>query len=104
VWFKVSLKEASESRKQRRDAALTWDVPPELEADIVRSAVHARELSEAEQAAVQHTPSADADAARAHCHALVSIYRRAFAQPAVEHLTAIVAQLLQAEGLTVCTH
>ena len=97
----LTTKEASESRKQRRDAALTWHVPPELEADFVTSAARAREPSEAEQEAAPPAPATDKDVSQTSCHALMSVYRQAFAQPAAEHLTAIIAQLLQAEGFTV---
>ncbi len=97
----------AESRKQRRDAALTWDVPPELDAECVKSATHSDDplVERPTDAAAVPAPPSAADGGRAPCNALVSVYRQAFAQTARDHLAAIVAQLLQAEGFSVrsCT-
>jgi len=90
-------KEVAESRKQRRDAALTWDVPPELDATQSDDPL----LERPTDAAAVPVPPFNADGGRAPCSALVSVYRQAFAQTARDHLAAIVAQLLHAEGLSV---
>ena len=87
----------AESRKQRRDAALTWDVPPELEATQSDDSL----LERPTDAAAGPPPPSNADGGRTPCNALVSAYRQAFAQTARDHLAAIVAQLLDAEGLSV---
>lgn len=79
---------------RRRDAALTWEVPPQLEPDFVKPA-KADERKEGAPA----RPASDGDGRPVH--PLVGIQRRAFESPAQQHLAAVVGQLLRAESVSV---
>ena len=91
-------REAGEGRKLRRDPALTWEVPPELERDFVRTS---------DASTLGHEGSQEAGELRGESgagppvHALVTIQRQAFSAPAQQHLRAIVSQLLTAHDVTV---
>lgn len=84
---------------RRRDAALTWEVPPQLELDFVKPAEASERAQNApaEPAAKQRPSSEDGRPV----HPLVEIQRRAFESPAQQHLGAVVGQLLRAESVPV---
>ena len=79
---------------RRRDAALTWEVPPQLEPDFIKAGIadDGEEIPPAR-------PASDGDGRPVH--RLVEIQRRAFESPAQQHLAAVVGQLLRAESVPV---
>jgi hypothetical protein len=84
----------------RRDAALSWEVPPQLEVGLQKPAANSsgQHVPDGEQ----QRPGDDQDAV----DPVVAIHHAAFGDVSERHLAAIVVQLLAAEGvqvaLTVC--
>lgn len=78
--------------RRQRNSALTWEVPPALDA---QSAVAAG--SPADGPAPSQPVSSPAAVGRAAVHPLVALHREAFQNAADSHLRAVVRQLLGAE-------
>lgn len=103
TWLQISKEslEGGQTRKgRRRDAALTWEVPPLLEPDFVKQ-TDEDGIERSAPALLSVTQGLGSEGIVRSLHSLVAIQRQAFDGPAQQHLAAIVRQLLTAELVSV---